>query len=422
MKNDRSKSDGTSGDKKFSKSKKVGWSNPKKHRRSRRNTPDNVRNRYRKASFKGANEELKGHIYDCSSYKQTEQFILTTKQIGLYVGRTYKNSQDIVRLIENLEEPTIPPIQDIDRTTATEFEKEVWQGRIKQYLRRLEQLEQNKATLYSLIMGQCTRAMEAHLQANEDWDEIQHNRDPIKLLKAIRSITFHYESRKDKAHALSDGYRRFYTQFQKKSPTLDEYLEQFKNSIEVIEHCGGILGADPALVKQMLEDSGLDPDTATSGEMTEATEEAQEYFKAVHFLLSTDRYKYGALHEHLQNAHSTNNKGILYPRTMQEAYNMLKMWRSDYYAQPRQSKKSDQRHKTPRDESDTSNMDEVVFAQKGDQKSKEVACFDCGAKGQYRNTCTNCNPKHKKGNKNKDSGELNMMMGVEADQCAASCE
>jgi len=52
--------------------------------------------------FKGREEALKGHIYDCSNIKQADVFIKTTKEIAEYVGRTYKYGGDIKLTLENL--------------------------------------------------------------------------------------------------------------------------------------------------------------------------------------------------------------------------------------------------------------------------------------------------------------------------------
>jgi hypothetical protein len=44
----------------------------------------------RAPKFEGKCNDLKGHIYDCSNARQSDQFMKTTKEIAEYVGRTYK--------------------------------------------------------------------------------------------------------------------------------------------------------------------------------------------------------------------------------------------------------------------------------------------------------------------------------------------
>ena len=136
MKTGSKKSDGTKGNQNSNKSR---WRNNKnKNNRSGNRFRRSSKSRKQK-SFKGQCEALKDAIYDCSTYRQMQQFILTTKKIALYVGRNWKNSADIVKLIDKMEEPNIPIVADIDNTTATDFEKKVWDGKVKSYLKRLEQ-------------------------------------------------------------------------------------------------------------------------------------------------------------------------------------------------------------------------------------------------------------------------------------------
>jgi hypothetical protein len=45
----------------------------------------------RQPKFEGKCDELKGHIYDCSDARQSDQFTKTSKEIAEYAGRTYKH-------------------------------------------------------------------------------------------------------------------------------------------------------------------------------------------------------------------------------------------------------------------------------------------------------------------------------------------
>lgn len=76
----------------------------------------------RAPKFEGKCSELKGHIYDCSDSRQSDQFTKTTKEIAEYVGRTYKYGGDIRVVVGNLEETTIDPPKDPpDDATKTQI-------------------------------------------------------------------------------------------------------------------------------------------------------------------------------------------------------------------------------------------------------------------------------------------------------------
>ena len=61
--------------------------------------------------FEGSEPTLKGHIYDFTSERNPDQFIKTTRQIKLYVGRTFtKYPREFTQAIDELylEEPQAP--------------------------------------------------------------------------------------------------------------------------------------------------------------------------------------------------------------------------------------------------------------------------------------------------------------------------
>lgn len=72
----------------------------------------------RAPKFEGRCVDLKGHIYDCSDVRQSDQYTKTTKEIAEYVGRTYKYGGDTRLAIENdLTLPTFTPPQRTMLTT-----------------------------------------------------------------------------------------------------------------------------------------------------------------------------------------------------------------------------------------------------------------------------------------------------------------
>ena len=64
-----------------------------------------------KGRFEGSEPSLKGHIYDYTGERNPDQFIKTTEQIRLYVGRTYNKftTQSYGAINDlHLEEPVRP--------------------------------------------------------------------------------------------------------------------------------------------------------------------------------------------------------------------------------------------------------------------------------------------------------------------------
>ncbi len=72
------------------------------------NSSNNCGNSNRRATKeKGATEEIKDYVFDCSSRKDIEACNETLEKIAVYVGKEYKNGELFKHIIEHLEDPKI---------------------------------------------------------------------------------------------------------------------------------------------------------------------------------------------------------------------------------------------------------------------------------------------------------------------------
>ena len=182
------------------KNKKKGQNNNAKRNNSSNNTA---------TKFKGKTEELKGHLYDCSNQKQSDQFVTTTCEIAEYVGRTYKYVGDIKATLEKLDifQIDLPPQPD-DPDDA--LQKLIYTKEAEEHVKRRVFLCENMKTAYSLIWGQCSDLMRVKVQAHKEYDNFNKSQDPVELLKAIKSINFKFEDHKYIFHSVFEAYRSFY--------------------------------------------------------------------------------------------------------------------------------------------------------------------------------------------------------------------
>jgi hypothetical protein len=68
-----------------------------------------------RTKFEGREPELKGFIYDVTEDKTPGQYIQTTKEIVIFVGRRYNSyTTELVQAVEQLKlaDPTAPPDPD----------------------------------------------------------------------------------------------------------------------------------------------------------------------------------------------------------------------------------------------------------------------------------------------------------------------
>ena len=145
--------------------------------------------------------------------------------------------------------------------------------------------------------------------------------DGLMLLRAIKDITYNFQSQKYLPHLLYESKRRFYILFQGRTTATQAYLEQSQNMIDVIQHSGGIIGEDSGVEKMILGKKSKD--NLSEAELIDLKEEInkQGQSMAVAFLLGVDRLQYGKLVENMEidNQQGHNN----YPITASAANHLL---------------------------------------------------------------------------------------------------
>ena len=68
---------------------------------------------------------------------------------------------------------------------------EIWKMHIKEYCKKLKVFANFRAGLYSLVLGQCTDALQEHLKSHHDFQNA--NQDGIALLVIIWSLIHTFE-------------------------------------------------------------------------------------------------------------------------------------------------------------------------------------------------------------------------------------
>jgi hypothetical protein len=185
-----------------------------------------------KTKFDGKCEELKGHIFDCTDVRQSDQYSRTVKEIAEYVGRTYKYGADARMAVEQLARPTLEVPRD-PPDNATKTELRIWEKKVDEFVKRETYLDENLKTIYSLVWGQCTDIMRQKVESLETFEAMSSTYDGIGLLKAIKDVVFNFQSQKYLPHALHESTRRFYLCQQARHITTTVYLEQFQNVVDV---------------------------------------------------------------------------------------------------------------------------------------------------------------------------------------------
>jgi hypothetical protein len=116
------------------------------------------------------------------------------KELALYVGRTFTYGADPKWTIEHEKLLVAPKPGNIDLVTIIATDKRIWEKRVDEYVKRDIRLTENCENLYSLILGQCTEYMKFMLESLLDYDSFNDAVDVVALIKAIKGITYQFES------------------------------------------------------------------------------------------------------------------------------------------------------------------------------------------------------------------------------------
>jgi hypothetical protein len=176
--------------------------------------------------------------------------------------------------------------------------------------------------VYSLIFGQCTEYMVAKLKGLPDYGNLNDSVELIKLLKAIKGLTYHFEGQIYQALALHGALTRFCILRQDRSTTNAQYLEKFQMKVAVVEQFRGNIGRNTRVVRAELELAGFtDQTTAGKKEKLAATQRAKDKYLSVAFLCSADKARYMKLLEDLDNAYLYGTYS--YSVNVTSAYNLM---------------------------------------------------------------------------------------------------
>ena len=284
-------------------------------RRNRRNR--GRRTGVQQTSFTGVCEDLKDHVYDTGvGRNNAEIFSKTTKAIAEYVAREYTAAGEFRNGLPDMTLPTLvaptPP-----GTTATVVELKIWEMDFKEYRKRMEEREKNMEKTYALILGQCSKTIRDRIEAHEQWESVNTSSNALGPLRLIQQSLYERATRRHETHALIDAETTLMRFRQSERMSNSDYLEKWRDLVEVYEHLGGEPGTSKARVDSIL----IDPDLADDDERQEAKTKARDEYLAVLLLTKSDHKRYGPLITDVENAYTRGQDG--YPTTVSGAYDML---------------------------------------------------------------------------------------------------
>ena len=199
------------------------------------------------------------------------------------------------------------------------------------------------------------------------------------MLKAIREVTFKFESQRYQALQTYKLNIKFSNLTQNKFMSNSDYLEKFNNHVEAMDACDCTIGFSKSMVNIILASGQptLSVKTATAIEYQAALDEARDKYLAAAFLAGADINRYGGLFETLENDYLRGDKAC-YPTDVNKAYKLITNFKSD----PRNISRRLEDH----------SQDGLAFVQSGESQRADYARtgFNHQAnKQQWKSSCPN---------------------------------
>ena len=146
----------------------------------------------------------------------------------------------------------------------------IWKMQVNIVLQRQALLDTNLESVYALIKGQCMKPILEKVEAQQEYAAAHQDRDPIRLLSLIKAVMFNYNSRMYRAMSVI-GVIKPDIVSQTRYMSDSDYLEKFRNQLDVLKSAGGDICNHPGMIDDELIRAGITT-RGTATQRTAATE------------------------------------------------------------------------------------------------------------------------------------------------------
>ena len=193
--------------------------------------------------------------------------------------------------------------------------------------------------LYSIYLGQCNEDMKATLAEHPDFDKANKEKDVFTLLKILQGVNFSYVNSEEPIVTMFKAKYDFIRIRQQRGQSVTDYYERFIAMKEVNESLNTNIHDDLGFTAVIAKEKGKDLDTMTDDEKSvfedEAFKEGRNRMAAIHLLFGADPDQFSGLLKDLRHMYLMNKKNE-YPKTLHDAYVLLKGWGKGKNANPKQ--------------------------------------------------------------------------------------
>ena len=204
---------------------------------------------------------MNGHVFQThAERKDKSQFEDTMEALRIYASSAYKNDIESMNILfTELKNPTVIKPEDPEETITTDadgketravsrLEETIYSERVKQWIRDERSLKASIRSLYNIVWGQCSKMMRDKLTMIKNFTAVETKGDVTVLLKEIRSVGLQIETNTSLYDALDEANALYYSYKQEDGESNAKHLRNFKSIVSAVEHLGGSMFADDALV------------------------------------------------------------------------------------------------------------------------------------------------------------------------------
>jgi hypothetical protein len=313
----------------------------------------------------GAVGDLNGKVYGLATVgKQANQYTNTTKAIAEYVGREYGYEMKLLVQQGKESEPVEPlyPSAGTGGSTVSDQDKAIWSKKYDLFLKKQDRYEDNKAKVFSIVFGQCEKAMKNQVESDPKYQSVETTNDVAGLLKIIKNLAFNANERKYPSLQAAEAWKNLMKARQGNMEDLVDWHKRFTSLVEMVERSYGAV-APEKIAKQNESAYKNDADGTVKAE--------RDKMLAYMFMKGSNWNHYGQLIKDLADDYALGTDK--YPDNVETALQVLALY----------NEKADKPNKSGSGPKDGELPDsELSFLQ-----NSGVKCWHCGKFGHIKNQC-----------------------------------
>jgi hypothetical protein len=344
-------------------------------------------------------EGLENNTFNVGASSNPAKFSKLLKNIKNYIHKTYKDQDDMVKTIQQMERVILNYPEKQKKTDAVccnangdpdpdMFKMAVfgWKKDYKSMKSRMDRYKGNESNAWALIYNQCSAELKNKLKGTQGYNTAKSGNDVTKLLMMIHGYCCQFDLLSNKYMGIVAAIKNLFYFFQKTEQSNADYHKDFMAMLKVIKEYGGVgsMTHFPNMLKRELETNGTDLSKATSEQLKDGKKTICGKFLAALMLSRANGAKYNDIKQGMKENFAMGTSK--YPKSPEAVLRIL-----NAYQPPAGWNKH-------RQEAGTTSKEGAIFAQaegRDNYWKLRKDCFKCGKRGHIARECPEIEGKKK---------------------------